>query len=208
MIQSLLSEAATVIPGARAAGERAGLAAGERRSDAQRVVATGVMSASTSKEVAMKLTPLVFLLLFAALMLSACGRYHHMGHPHGSSATAVERATEEVASLIDRTVQDTGKAEQAKSLLRQIVAEARQSRQQNRQFHQALYELNADYNTEPEAFLKIIDEMNLRRMQTAGKILRLRFDMKGLMTEKEWKAFTDGMSDMRGRYQPEAEGKS
>lgn len=156
----------------------------------------------------MKLKALVFLLLFAALMLPACGKYHRMGHPHGSREAAVERATEEVAALIDRTVQDPGKAEQAKSLLHQIVSEARQSRQQNHQFHQALYELNADYDAEPEAFLKIIDEMNLRRMQTAGNILRLRFDMKALMSAEEWKAFTDGMADMRSRYQPEAEEKS
>lgn len=156
----------------------------------------------------MKLNALVFLLLFAALMLPACGTHHRMGHPHGSREAAVDRATEEVAALIDRTVQDPGKADRAKSLLHRILAEVRESRQQNRQFHQALYELNADYKSEPEAFLKIIDEMNVRRMQTAGNILRLRFDMKALMTAEEWKAFTDGMAEMRSRYQPEAEGKS
>lgn len=156
----------------------------------------------------MKLKALVFLLLFAALMLPACGKHHRMGYPHGSRSAAVERAMGEVAALLDRTVQDPGKAEQAKALLNQIVAEVRQSRQQNHQMHQALYELNADYDAQPEAFLKIIDEMNLRRMQTAGKILRLRFDMKALMSAAEWKAFTDGMADMRQRYQPEAEGKS
>lgn len=156
----------------------------------------------------MKLKALVCLLLFTALTLPACAKYHRMGHPHGSREAVVERATGEVAALIDRVVQDPDKAEQAKSLFHQIVAEARQSRQQNRQFHQALYELNADYNAEPETFLKIIDEMNMRRMQTAGNILRLRFDMKALMTEGEWKAFTDAMADMRRRYQPEAEGES
>ena len=151
----------------------------------------------------MKLKAVVFLLLFATLMLPACGTFHRMGHPHGSREAAVERATDEVAALIDRTVRDQSKAGQAKSLLHQIVAEVRQSRQQNRQFHEALYALNADYQAEPEAFLKIVDEMNLRRMQAAGNILRLRYDMKALMTEKEWKAFTDGMADMRSRYQPQ-----
>lgn len=154
----------------------------------------------------MKRNTLILLLLVAALMLPACGTYHRTGHPHASREAAVERATEEVAALIDRTVSDPDKAGQAKSLLDRIVAEVRQSRQQNRQFHQALYALNADYHAEPEAFLKIIDEMNLRRMQAAGTILRLRYDMKALMTEEEWKAFTDGMADMRRRYQPQMEG--
>lgn len=153
----------------------------------------------------MKLNALVFLLLFAVLILPACGRHHHMDHPHGSRAVAVERAMGEVAALIDRAVQDPAKADQVTSLLQQIVAEVRQSRQQNRQLHQALYELNADYHAEPEVFLKIIDEMNMRRMHTAGNILRLRFDMKALMTEQEWKTFTDGMAEMREGYRPEAE---
>lgn len=208
MIQSALFVAAPVTAAVPEKRGRARREAGEHHVAALTVVETAVMSASRSKEVAMKLTPLVFPVLFAALLLSACGRYHHAGYPHGSRAAAVERATEEVAELIDRTVQDPGKAEQAKSLLQQIVAEVRQSRQQNRQFHQALYELNADYNSEPEAFLKVIDQMNLRRMQAAGNILRLRFDMKGLMTEEEWKAFTNGMADMRRRYEPDAGGKS
>ena len=203
MIQSPLAEAA--VHAARVQRRRVRRGSGERRLRALTGVATAVMSALRSKEAAMKLKPLVFLLLFVALMLSACGRHQHMGYPHGSRAAAVERATDEVAALIDRSMQDPGKAEQAKSLLRQIVAEVRQSRQQNRQFHQALYELNADYNSEPEAFLKIIDEMNLRRMQAAGNILRLRFDMKALMTEEEWRTFTSGMAEMRSRYQPGAE---
>lgn len=206
MIQSPRAE--TAVGAASVPRARVRRGSGERGFNALTVVATAVMLALRSKEVAMKLKSLVFLLLCAALMLSACGRHHHMGYPHGSRSATVERATEEAAALIDRSVQDRGKAEQAKSLLQQIVAEARQSRQQNRQFHQALYELNADYNSEPEAFLKIIDEMNLRRMQAAGNILRLRFDMKALMTQEEWKAFTDGMADMRSRYQPEAGGKS
>lgn len=169
---------------------------------------TAIMSVPKSKEVVMQLKALLCLVMLAAMLLPACGKHYRMGHPHGSREAAVERATEEVAALIERAVRDPGKAEQAKTILRQIVAEVRQSRQQNRQFHQALYELNADYHAEPEAFLEIIDQMNLRRMQTAGDILRLRFDMKALMTEAEWKAVTDGMADMRQRYQPGAKGKS
>lgn len=201
MVKSSRAAVARIMPAVCAAW---GLGAFERPIDATMVVVSAVMSVSRPKEVEMKLKVLVFLLLSAALMLPACGGYHRMGSPHGSRAAAVERATGEVAALIDRAVRDPGKAEQAKSLLHEIVAEARQARQQNRQFHQALYELNADYKAEPEAFLKIIDEMNMRRMQTAGNILRLRFDMKTLMTEEEWKAFTDGMAEMRERYQPEA----
>ena len=145
----------------------------------------------------------VMLVIVLALVLSACGSYRHMGHPHGSMSTAVEQAQEEVSVLVDRVVQDPAKAEEVKARLRQIVSEARESRQQNRQFHQALYDLNRSYQAEPEEFLKILDEMNARRMQTGGNILRLRFEMKDQMTEAEWKAFTDGLAEMRSRYKPE-----
>lgn len=151
---------------------------------------------------------LVQVLLLIALSLSACSPHHRMGYPHRSMEAPVEEAKEEVSALIDRVVGDPERAARVKAIVDQIVAEARESRQQNRQFHGALYELNVDYHAEPEAFLKIVDEMNARRMQAAGNILRLRFEMKGLMSEEEWKAFTNGLAELRGRYQGQAKGKS
>ena len=149
----------------------------------------------------MKLAKLLILLTLVALVLPGCARHHRMHH-HGyrGGDAAIERAKQDVSALVDKSIQDSQKAEQAKATMENIVAEARQSRQQNRQFHEQLYELNANYAATPEEFLKILDEMNSRRMQSATKILRLRFDMKELMTEEEWKALTDGMAEMRGRY--------
>ena len=149
----------------------------------------------------MKLAKLLILVALVALVLPGCGRYHRMHHHgHGGGDAAIERAKTEVSNLVDKSVQDTQKDEQAKVIMENIVAEAKHSRQQNRQFHEQLYELNANYEAAPEDFLKILDEMNGRRMQSASNILRLRFEMKELITADEWKALTDGMAEMRDRY--------
>ncbi len=154
---------------------------------------------------------MIVLLILSLLVLPACGKYSRMGHHrHGGMEHAVERASEQVSALIQRSVQDADKAKQTEHLLGEIVAEVKASRQRNRQFHQHLYGLNSSYAAKPEAFLQILDDMNTRRMQSASKILRLRLDMKELMTEQERKAFTDGMAEMREGYRrPQAEeGKS
>ena len=149
----------------------------------------------------MKFAKLLILLTLVALVLPGCAKHHRMHHPgYRGGDAATDRAKHEVSALVDKTIQDSQKAEQAKATMENIVAEAKDSRQRNRQFHEQLYELNANYDATPEEFLKILDEMNSRRMQSATKILRLRFDMKELMTEEEWKALTDGMAEMRGRY--------
>lgn len=148
----------------------------------------------------------VVLVLTLALTLSACGGYHHRHHPPGSMGVSAEQIEADVAALVTRVVQDPAKTEEVSTRLRQIVAEAMASRQQNRQFHQALYELNRRHDAPPEEFLKIIDEMNARRMQAATTILRLRFEIKERMTETEWAAFTEGMEDLRG-YRREGDSK-
>lgn len=151
----------------------------------------------------MKLLKLIIPLALVALVTPACGKHHHRHHHgYGGGDAAVERAKQDVESLVDKTIQDSKKAEQAKAIMGQIVAEAKHSRQQSRHFHEQLYELNARYDAAPEDFLKILDGMNGQRMQSASKILRLRFDMKELMTEEEWKALADGMAQMRSRYRP------
>ncbi len=146
-------------------------------------------------------------LAVALLIISGCGMHHRPDHHgYGGMGGALDRAKADMSTLIQKTVQDPAKAEQAEGIIGEIVAEVTRSRQQNRQFHQQLYKLNADYAAAPEEFLGILDGLNSRRMQAASNILGLRFRMKGLMTEQEWKAFTDGMAELRGRYR--SKGKS
>jgi Spy/CpxP family protein refolding chaperone len=140
--------------------------------------------------------------LLAVIILSTAGCGHHgLGsYGHGDGGYAAEKGTQEMAALIDKTVQDPEKAKQVQALTGDIIAEVKQTYQQNRQYHQKLYELNANYEATPEEFTKILDEMNNNRMRSASKILGLRFKMKELLTAQEWKALTDGMNNLRSRY--------
>jgi hypothetical protein len=61
-----------------------------------------------------------------------------------------------LASLIDRTVKDQGKAEQVKSVVSEIVAELKAIRDQERARHRRLYELNANYEATPEEFTRFL----------------------------------------------------
>jgi len=107
-----------------------------------------------------------------------------------------------VASLIDRTFKDQGKAEQVKSVVSEIVAELKAIRDQERAGHRRLYELNAKYEATPEEFTKVLDDAYNQRVQSPTKILVLRFKMKELMTVEEWKALSDRMLADSGRYRP------
>ncbi len=141
--------------------------------------------------------------LFALTIMTtaACSSYHGRG-PHGRADTddAAEKGAKEMAALIDKTVQDPGKAKQVQALVGDIISEVKQTYRQNRQYHRKLYELNASYDATPEDFTKILDEMNNDRMRSATKILGMRFKLKELLTAQEWKALSEGMSSYRGRY--------
>ena len=104
------------------------------------------------------------------------------------------------AAFIDRTVKDQEKAGQFKSIVSEIVTELKAGREQERAGHRRLYELNANYAATPEEFTKALNDTNDRRMQSAAKILSLRFRMKDLMTAEEWKALSDQMLAYSGRY--------
>jgi len=77
---------------------------------------------------------------------------------------------------------------------RRILAE------QERAGHRRLYELSANYAATPEEFTRVLDDANNQRMQSAAKILSLRFRMKDLMTAEEWKALSDQMLAYSSRY--------
>ena len=139
--------------------------------------------------------------LVAVLTLAGCSshRHHGMGG-EGKGEAYWQKGQQDMAALIDRTVKDQEKAGQVKSIVSEIVAELKASREQERAGHRRLYEMNANYAATPEEFTKALDDTNNRRMQSATKILLLRFRMKDLMTVEEWKALSDQMLAYSSRY--------
>lgn len=145
-----------------------------------------------------------------AMGTAACGSHHgrspHGGMPYGAGAmgpaghTSLEKGKQEVAALIDKTIQDPAKAARVKSLAQEIMKEVTSSTEQSRAGHQQLYAVNARYDATPEEFTKILDDINNQRMQHATRILKLRFEMKDTLTEQEWKALTDALNGYRGQY--------
>ena len=141
------------------------------------------------------------LVLVALVALAGCSSHHHHGMmSEGTGDAYWQKGQQDMASLIDRTVKDQGKVAQVKSVVNDIVAELKASREQARAGHRRLYELNANYAATPEEFAKVLDDANNQRMQSASKILSLRFKMKDLMTVEEWKALSDQMLSYSSRY--------
>lgn len=139
--------------------------------------------------------------LVAVLALAGCSSSHHHGMAGEEKGESYwQKGQQDMAALIDRTVKDQGKAQQVKSVVNDIVAELKASREQARAGHRRLYELNANYAATPEEFTKVLDDSNNQRMQSAAKILSLRFKMKDLMTGEEWKALSDQMLSYSSRY--------
>ena len=154
----------------------------------------------------MKTTKLMLLVLVAmTLTMAGCARHHDMGMHSGEAM--IERGIAETNEMVDQTVKDPEKAKQAKTILQDIVVEAKNSAQTSRKFHEQMTVLNADYDAKPEQFTKILDDMNNARMASATKILGLRFKMKALLTAQEWNELTGAMDKTRQRYQPKEEGK-
>ena len=139
--------------------------------------------------------------LVVVLTLAGCSSHRHHGMAgEGKGDAYWQKGQQDMAALIDRTVTDQAKAGQVKSIVGEIVTELKASREQDRAGHRRLYELNANYAATPEEFTKALDDANNRRMQSASKILSLRFRMKDLMTAEEWKAVSDQMLAYSSRY--------
>ena len=139
--------------------------------------------------------------LVVVLALAGCSSHHHYGMSGAGQGDAYwQKGQQDMAALIDRTVKDQEKAGQVKSIVGEIVMELKASREKERAGHRRLYELSANYAATPEEFTKVLDDANNLRMQSAAKILSLRFRMKDLMTAEEWKALSDQMLAYSSRY--------
>jgi hypothetical protein len=141
--------------------------------------------------------------MVAAALLAGCSSYHqHHGMMGGAAGDAYwQKGRQDMAALIGRTVKDADKAKQVNDIVGEIVDQLKAGREQERGYHRQLYTLNGSYSATPEEFTKILNEAGQQRMATSAKILTLRFRMKNLMTEDEWKALTDQMLSYSGKYQ-------
>jgi hypothetical protein len=136
----------------------------------------------------------------AVVTALACSRPQHRMVEPGSGEPATEQAITKMEDLIDKTVKDPDRAKKVKAVVNEIVDEAKQSSKQKREAHRKLYDLNADYNAAPEDFFKILDESNNQSMQSASRILGLRFKIKQMLGPDEWKGLTEGMQKYGRRY--------
>ena len=134
-----------------------------------------------------------------SLVLTGCSSPHY-GRGHGTGEAYWDKAKSDIASLVKKHVADPEKAKAANDVAEEIVAELKKSREQNRQYHRRLYELNAQYDATPEEFTKILDEANNTRMQSASRILGLRFKLKSLLTAQEWNALSQDLKAYGNRY--------
>jgi len=112
-----------------------------------------------------------------------------------------QKGRQDMSALIDRTVKDSDKAKQVNEIVGEIVEQLKAGREQERANHRQLYTLNGSYSATPEDFTKILNEAVQQRTAISTRILTLRFRMKNLMTEDEWKALTDQMLSYSGKYQ-------
>jgi hypothetical protein len=135
------------------------------------------------------------------VLVGCSSHHHHHGMAGGKSDAYWQKGRQDMEGLINRTVQDPNKAKEVNALVGEIIDELKASREQERNYHRQLYTLNASYHAEPAEFSKILNEATVQRTQSSAKVLSLRFKMKNLMTEDEWKALTDKMLSYSNRYQ-------
>jgi Glu-tRNA(Gln) amidotransferase subunit E-like FAD-binding protein len=144
---------------------------------------------------------IVIFMLFAT---AGCSKYHK-GRPAASGEpSAQEVVVPEVKQLVEQNVKDPEKARRVQDIIREIVKEVRRSSQEVRGFHEQLAALNIDYNAKPEQFTRILDQLNNARMESAAKILGMRFKAKDILTPEEWKNLNDAMAKARQEYASKA----
>lgn len=140
-------------------------------------------------------------LLVGVLITGLTGCSHH----HGSYAQAKGdyywgKASQDVSGLVEKHVKNPETVKQVNVVMGEMITEIKSAREQHRQFHRALYELNANYSAAPEEFTKILDELHNSRMRSSAKILGLRFKMKALLTAEEWTALSEELNRYGSRY--------
>ncbi len=143
-----------------------------------------------------------YLMLLSGLILTlfaGCSSHHH-GNYDRAQGDYWNKAGKDVSGLVEKHVKDPEKVKQVNVVMGEIITEIKSAREQHREYHRALYELNANYAASPDEFTKILDELNNSRMRSSAKILGLRFKMKGLLTAQEWTGLSEDLKGYGSRY--------
>lgn len=148
----------------------------------------------------MRYRSLVVLIGVFVAGLAGCSSHHHGSYGQGEGGYYWSKASQDVSGLIEKHVKNPETAKQVNVVMGEMITEIKSAREQHRQSHRALYELNANYSAPPEAFTKILDELNNNRMRSSAKMLGLRFKMKALLTAEEWTALSEGLKPYGSRY--------
>ena len=154
----------------------------------------------------MKHAKVLLILLSLVLLITAGCSGHHQGRPGGHGEPTLQEVVPEVKHLVEQNVKDPEKATQVQAMVQDIAKEVRKSNQEVRGFHEQLASLNADYNAKPDQFLKILDGLNNTRMESAMKILTMRFKIKDMLTAEEWKNLNDAMIKVRQEHEKKPPG--
>ena len=148
----------------------------------------------------MRYRSLVALLAVFATGLTGCSSHHHGSYGHGKGDYYWSKASQDVTGLVEKHVKNPETAKQVNVVMGEMITEIKSAREQHRQSHRALYELNANYTATPEEFTKILDDLNNNRMRSSARMLSLRFKMKGLLTAEEWTGLSDELKRYGSRY--------
>lgn len=143
-----------------------------------------------------------YVMLLGGLLLTlftGCSSPHHGSYTR-AQGDYWNKAGQDVSGLVEKHVHDPEKVKQVNGVMGEIITEIKSARDQHRQYHRALYELNANYTASPDEFTKILDELNNSRMRSSAKILGLRFKMKGLLTAQEWTGLSEDLQSYGSRY--------
>ena len=132
--------------------------------------------------------------------LAGCSSHHHGSYGQGKGDYYWSKASQDVSGLVEKHVKNPDTVKQVNVVMGEMITEIKSAREQHRQSHRALYELNANYAATPEEFTKILDELNNNRMRSAAKMLGLRFKMKALLTAEEWTALSEELKRYGSRY--------
>ncbi len=155
----------------------------------------------------MKIASQFTLVVVIALLMAACAGPHRMkAHHGGEMRSSAEKRVKQVMEVVEQAIQDPEKVKRIKARLSDIAEEVRHSYKTTRAYHRGLYELNTNYEATPEDFTKILDELNANRMRTGARILRMRFDIKEMLTAQEWAVLNEGFKALRSRYQHRGKG--
>ena len=143
-----------------------------------------------------------YLVFLSGLLLTlsiGCSSHHH-GNYDRAQEDYWNKTGQDMSGLVQKHVQDPEKVKQVNVVMGEIITEIKSAREQHRQYHRALYELNANYTASPDEFTRILDELSNSRMRSAAKILGFRFKMKGLLTAQEWTGLSEDLKNYGSRY--------